>query len=122
MTQTFQTPIDMALTNNCNGDVIDFTGTGHVIETTGPSNSAEGQFRVVFAALEGTGLTGETYILSGQSVLMGTSTVVQYMTVLEEISQGPDQNSNIRFTLQIVFDSQGNVIEIHGTATDTCTG
>jgi hypothetical protein len=112
----------MALTNNCNGDVIDFTGTGHVIETTGPSNSAEGQFRVVFAALEGTGLTGETYILSGQSVLMGTSTVVQYMTVLEEISQGPDQNSNIRFTLQIVFDSQGNVIEIHGTATDTCTG
>ena len=128
MTQTFRTPIDMVVTNNCNGDVIEYIGTAQVVETTGPSNSPESQFRVIYSGLKGTGLSGESYILSGQAAFMsagqpGTAaTVVIQMTVLQQTSLGPDQNDHLMITMQIVFDSQGNVVETHGTATETCNG
>jgi hypothetical protein len=127
MTVAFRVPIDLELTNQCNGDVVDFTGTAQVLETLGPSPSPESNFRITFGDLRGTGASGETYILNGVTGFMGAgnfgaATVVSYMTILEDVSLGPAQNEQTVLTLQLVFDSQGNIIEMHGTTTDTCHG
>lgn len=107
--------------------MIDYTGTAHVLETLGPSPSEESRFRVTFADLRGTGTSGQTYMLNGATGFsgaghFGATTVVTYRTVLEQISQGPAPNEQTMLTLQVVFDSQGNIMEMRGTTTDTCHG
>jgi hypothetical protein len=128
VTQVGQAPTEMQFTNPCNGDFVDVTGTVHFMQTVaGPGKSGESESRFVLGGLQGTGTSGDSYIFNGEGAFMsagvpGTVVVVMLTTVTHLISQGPDQNFQTMFTMQLVFDGQGNLIEAHGTGTESCNG